>query len=385
MTDTVYVFGAGINRSIKDPDWLRPPLATDLFRQALRHELLDESGKQELAELFAYIERYWKLTADDLREDPFDLEACFTLMQQQRLEASADEDTPREKAVARVEDQLAALFTRFLGHLEPYSAMDLTLQEIGRRVLAEQAAVLTFNYDTIIEDAIEMFAGLTGETSPKAGWVPDEYLSYSDSKWNRALSYGVRFDEVELQQTGVMLDPVPGERFYSHPDNELYEAPILKLHGSLNWFRYTSRLTRPHPRGLRQNPREGQIRLASGYPHLRRGFGPAEDSEGWVLEPVIVTPVLYKDLGGTGLVGQSWRRARKELSDCRRLVVAGYSFPPTDFAMRRLFIEAFADRQPEEVVSVNPNRSVAGTIASLCHFSGRTVIRENLEEFVHLS
>ena len=70
VTDTVYVFGAGINRSIRDPDWLRPPLATDLFRQALRHDMLDETGKQELAELFAYIERYWKLTADDLREDP---------------------------------------------------------------------------------------------------------------------------------------------------------------------------------------------------------------------------------------------------------------------------------------------------------------------------
>ena len=48
MTDTVYVFGAGINRSIRDPDWLRPPLATDLFRQALRHDMLDETGKRSL-------------------------------------------------------------------------------------------------------------------------------------------------------------------------------------------------------------------------------------------------------------------------------------------------------------------------------------------------
>ncbi len=50
--------------------------------------------------------------------------------------------------------------------------------------------------------------------------------------------------------------------------------------------------------------------------------------------------------------------------------------------LRRLFLEAFADSTPKEIVSVNPDRSVAGTIASLCHFDGRTLVRENLEEFL---
>jgi len=67
------------------------------------------------------------------------------------------------------------------------------------------------------------------------------------------------------------------------------------------------------------------------------------------------------------------------------LVVAGYSFPPTDFAVRRLFLEAFADHSPEKLVSVNPSYDIAATVASLCHFSGRTLIRESLEEFIHHS
>lgn len=377
----MYVFGAGINRGIKDVQNLKPPLATDLFRQALRHEMLEGGSIDEFGHLFAYIFRYWKLSVEDLREVPFDLEACFTMLQQQRIEANSDGDTAREERIARVEDQLSALLTRFLGHIELF-APDITLMEIGRRVLAESAAVLTFNYDTIIESAIEMVAGKTEETPPPEGRVPDEHLSYSDSKWNRALAYGVHFAEVDLQQTGLWLDPVEGDRFYGHPDNVLYPTPVLKLHGSLNWFVHTSRQGRSHPRELTENPKGGQVRLANGYPHVQGGFHPVEDSEGWILEPLIVTPVLYKELGGKGPVGQTWRRAREELSDCRRLVIAGYSFPPTDFAMRRLFLEAFADRTPEELVSVNPNHSVAGVVAGLCHFGKRPLVRESLEEFI---
>lgn len=95
-----------------------------------------------------------------------------------------------------------------------------------------------------------------------------------------------------------------------------------------------------------------------------------------------MTPVLYKDLRGTGPEGQTWRRARDELLGCHRLVVAGYSFPPTDFAVRRLFLEAFADGPPEKLVLVNPDPSVRGTAAGLCHFKGRLLVRESIEEFV---
>lgn len=383
MAETVYVFGAGINRSIRDLQGLKPPLANDLFKQALRHRMFGDQAIGELTALFEYIERYWKLSIDDLREEPFDLEACYTLLQQQRLEFNAEGNEERGEEVAQVEDQLTAFFTKFLGFIEGSSATDLVLKGVANKILAECAAVLTFNYDTIVESSIEYALGDTEQPSPlEEGRVPDEHLSYSTFKWNRALAYGVRFDEVHLQQVGTVLEPVEGDRFYGAAGNALYPAPILKLHGSLNWFRHTSRRTRRNPFGRSENPKEGNVVLASGYPHIRSNFGPWEDSEGWVLEPVIVTPVLYKDLRGQGPVSESWRRAREELADCRRLVVAGYSFPPTDFAMHRLFLEAFVDGPPKELISVNPNRSVAGHVAGLCDFRGRTLVRENLQEFL---
>jgi hypothetical protein len=63
-------------------------------------------------------------------------------------------------------------------------------------------------------------------------------------------------------------------------------------------------------------------------------------------------------------------------------VVGGYSFPPSDFAMSKLFLDAFVDGRPEELVSINPDRSVAGRAAELCRFGRMPPIRENLEEFL---
>jgi hypothetical protein len=215
VAETVYVFGAGVNRSVKDAYDLRPPLATDLFKQALRHKDLGVEQSDELRSLFEYVERYWKLSVEDLREAPFDLEACFTLIQQQRQEANREGDVGRDEYLAQVEDQLSAVLTRFLAHIEGNTAYDLI--QLGERVLEERAAVLTFNYDTIIEQMIEYAAGDSGADPPQDGRVPDEQLSYSDFEWNRALAYGVFFDEVELQQTKATLDAVSGERFYDNP------------------------------------------------------------------------------------------------------------------------------------------------------------------------
>ena len=40
LAETVYLFGAGINRSISTAEGAQAPLANDLFQQALQHEML---------------------------------------------------------------------------------------------------------------------------------------------------------------------------------------------------------------------------------------------------------------------------------------------------------------------------------------------------------
>ena len=61
MTKVVYLFGAGINRGISDHNGVVPPLATDLFVQAMKmNRLGDAHYLEKIAPVFEYIQKYWK-------------------------------------------------------------------------------------------------------------------------------------------------------------------------------------------------------------------------------------------------------------------------------------------------------------------------------------
>lgn len=69
--------------------------------------------------------------------------------------------------------------------------------------------------------------------------VLDIDLDVSFHRWNRNLACGFKFDEVSLRRPGVPRN-VSGDRYYNNPENQLYEnTRVLKLHGSIDWLRYT--------------------------------------------------------------------------------------------------------------------------------------------------
>jgi hypothetical protein len=114
MADTVYLFGAGINRGLDVAQFgrykLKPPLATDFFQQALRLDEIvrdPDFHREQFEALYTFIERYWKLSFDNLKTEPFNLEECFTLVQQQQLEAGTAEKSDEYERLWLVEQQLA--------------------------------------------------------------------------------------------------------------------------------------------------------------------------------------------------------------------------------------------------------------------------------------
>jgi len=197
------------------------------------------------------------------------------------------------------------------------------------------------------------------------GVTNDELISYSHHNWNRPLGYGVKFDEVQLQQAGPSKY-VRGSRFYTQ--NKLYDWAILKLHGSLNWFHYLP--IRKYPafdpkdKELSEDKLQ-EVILVDGH----WWFNDPPDLRGWLIDPLIITPVLYKEqFYQHPVFSDIWKRAHDELSTCRRLVVIGYSFAPTDFNIKKLFLEAFCENTLEELVVVNPDTSVVRTVKELSHF-----------------
>ena len=101
-----------------------------------------------------------------------------------------------------------------------------------------------------------------------------------------------------------------------------------------------------------------------------------------VLLPLILTPVLIKPYDEHPVFQTIWAEARKELEKCRRLVIGGYSFPPTDFHVRRLLREAFCEHHLEELCVINPDTSVVPRAKDMCNYQGSVLVCSNLEEFI---
>ena len=350
--------------------------------------LQDRRG--HLIPVFDYINRYWKRSQDDLAKAPFDLEECFTLLDLQLADAVRAENQELITQLQTVDFRLKSLLAEVLGEFEHHAMTSDAMRGLGDRLYAEKPVILSFNYDVCLEAVIELASrpninvpaafhgGSDGDT------VPDELLTYSHYIWNRTLAYAQAFDRVQLHQAGVS-QYVDGARYYAVPGNELYDWYILKLHGSLNWFRYLP---------IRRMPAyiEGEVPFTAelaGRALLVQGrwwLGDPPDLDGWYLDPIILTPVLHKDRYLSEplyrrVVAGLWEKARESLQACDRLVVIGYSFPKTDFHTRKLFLEAFADHGLTELVVVNPDPSAVTLAAGLCHV-GRVVAFQQLSDYL---
>jgi hypothetical protein len=379
LSETLYLLGAGVNRGARDWNGIQPPLTGDFFQQALRHPRFSQPWYLDrFTPLFSYIERYWRRDKQSLQERPFDLEECYTMLQLQREDAHGRNDRDALVALINIETLLTTWFAEFFDHFFDPNSYESPMAVLAKRVLCEGACVLTFNYDTLLERAIEAASGVN--TKLPASMledkdISDDDLTYSHHNWNVPRAYGVQFDEVHLHRAGPPVF-VTGERFYGHPGNALYQPPILKLHGSTNWFVHSGVMLDPSlPQG---QSRQGRTLVYRA--HHSASFPVQRDLE--LLVPLLVTPVLNKALLDFPILPALWEMARSQLRSCSRLVIAGYSFPPTDFHVRRAFREAFADRSPRELVIVNPDTGLIDVARDLCNFRGSVGACRDLAEFV---
>lgn len=412
MSETVFMFGAGINRILINDEGLQPPLATDFFKQIFKQDrfTIHTCFVEERYLLFSYIERFWKLSADQLKDTDFDLEECYTLIQLQKIDAEKKGNKDLFNELWQIESQLTILFAEYLANFHlpfPYNLdfykpdVSKSFHLLGEVIYKEKAAVITFNYDTLLEGVIQN-ASDANQNRPenltdilfRRIEVTDEAVAFSHHNWNLPLAYGIEFDEVQLHIGGNSLY-VSGERFYSHPQNKIYDIPFLKLHGSINWFTFSGNKIPDWSGGWKE-----QLGVEADYPHaienakdrtgktvLNKGRWYGNDlpqHKGEFLNPVIITPVLYKDYQQYSFIKTLWDRAALELSDCKRLIIGGYSFPPTDFHTKRLFLEAFADRSPEEIIIINLVEDTIETVKRLCNFKQPVKHCRNLDEFCKL-
>ena len=161
--------------------------------------------------------------------------------------------------------------------------------------------------------------------------------------------------------------------FYSH--NIMYDWNILKLHGSLNWWKF-----------IRYSPSLSDVEVQQRYELNKNmiiiqerdkifGFHSFTADEQLYIDPIIITPILHKEFDESSYINAKifnilWNKAKEKLTKCKSLVTIGYSFPPADFYTKKLILEAFSENNfLEEIVVVDPDITIVDKVKELCHFN----------------
>jgi hypothetical protein len=188
-------------------------------------------------------------------------------------------------------------------HTEAISSEEMLT--FGKLLWEQKPTIIIFNYDTFMEEVLKMASGIQETVKfPKEinrlqmreiNELSDEELSYHFNNWDFNLSYGVKFDEAELDLPGTPI-PVSSKRFYANPRNQLYTWYILKLHGSLNWFQYLPVSIYPEfvkkELGGAQKPREGTILTGSQFWTDEVTF-PARGE--WLIDPLLYLQLFLRN------------------------------------------------------------------------------------------
>jgi len=157
-----------------------------------------------MEQVYDYIEAFWKKSAKELENEPFDLEECFTLLEAQFNDALAKGQTEDARNLSNIRFTLKSFVAELLSEFELEARTSARMHQFGELLWAEKPTILSFNYDTIIESVLESASGfsdwiLSGKAYPQRDPgepIPDDELAFSHSKWNRPLGYGIKFDRV---------------------------------------------------------------------------------------------------------------------------------------------------------------------------------------------
>lgn len=379
---TTYLVGAGINRDVLGPERQPLPVGRDFFRYVLEQpRFSSDHARTQLTPLWEFIGRYWHQERDALRRGELDLEECFAFVELQRREAHAAGDIARLRSASQLEFLLGGLLAESFAQVDHWHFFAPPYRELGRRIYEERAAVLTFNYDTLLETAIQrgspVIAGATSvlRARDSEGQIPDD--APAPRAWDPLLAYKVHFDELALK-SGSSL-PVGGDRYYAPlATREAAHPPFLKLHGSVDWYfrsGYGMDGTNiaPHPVASRSLFQRAHARFDS----------PTMTQDGAeVFLPLMTTAFIDKPQESHPIVRAVWKEARATLERTKTLVVLGYSFPATDFHIRHLLREIFADNSLERLYVVNPDAGVASIARDLCHYRKPVSVCRDIGEYL---
>ena len=258
--------------------------------------LAEEQGNSQSEFIKDVYDIYGKVVGIGLEEYYRDIETRFEL-------STFAKTQNKPKDWEKRKDDLEQLIRRVLIHTTcemKNGAAKPRTSELHRSLLRSMKpgdTIITFNYDTIIE-----------ESMPAANCL-----------WTLRDGYGLDVTGLTHDWARKWLQNHDPRR----PDRT--EVELLKLHGSLNWQLYKTFRS-----GVRLKHRPYVVRS--------RRRNPVRD------EAAILPPGWHKRVDRKPY-STIWQGARLKLDRCASLVIVGYSLPQTDLIARALFLEVNRSRR----------------------------------------
>ena len=131
---------------------------------------------------------------------------------------------------------------------------------------------------------------------------------------------------IHLGETKI-TGPAASQNVFPVTNDGVDGIPILKLHGSLNWYSLY-RDNNPTPAMLLKNNREIRMTTRRSINPNFRYIGGARAQN---TRPVVVPPVSHKSGVLHAKLRDIWALAEARLTAANELLIFGYSCPPIDF------------------------------------------------------
>lgn len=277
--DTVYLFGAGTSA------WAGVPLVSNFKQEADRFRV--PSSDEHVVRRFA----------DDRQNALFD--RAMDLWD----ELSATADVEQFYIMAELADRLAT-------EDDPDSWYDL---HCAQYLIAKTVAQLAHGEHRRLHDTMLKHVPLQARE-----------ITFITLNWDLTLDSAVaRSDLFHLDYGLDGIKPLgSGKR----------KLAVLKLHGSLNWV-----VRRPGTH-LVEPSLDEKSALATWEHELPGNWDITAPHDA----PLFVPPTSQKLDDNSGHLASIWRQARSALSNCHRLAIVGYSFPPADAQTRAFVVEALS-------------------------------------------
>jgi NAD-dependent SIR2 family protein deacetylase len=319
---TVYVLGAGCSKNYNSPETargLKPPVDADFFKMAARVLLQHNKIPQRFSNLILETKHLYHFKSSEVEHiikewlsSRMSLESTFTFID---LEAEKEEGLSNVTLRTAREELLKIIRLTFYRTLKgpPCNVHSRLVQHFR-----QSDSVISYNYDILADNAL-----------------------FYDHKLNEN-NYLVPFRRVFYQGS------------WMSPRQSVSSMKLIKLHGSLNWLhcKKCSSLLCFLGEKTPEDYSSGQPTLVN-CPHC-------DSNE---LEYILIPPILHKRYNLPGMP-QLWEEAEAELSKADRVVVIGYSLPPTDFRSELLFRSALGERN-FAIDIVNPRKRVLNRFKSI--------------------